>query len=60
LHATSTRPLAGAAAFAAPIPVNFDSVGVDKKAIERLLEEYTKAASTNDQARFEALLLRCL
>jgi len=44
-------------AHAAPISVSFDSVGVDKKAIEHLLEEYTKAVSTKDQARFEALLL---
>lgn len=44
-------------AYAAPIPANFDSVGGDKKAIEQLLEEYTTAVSTKDQARFETLLL---
>lgn len=51
----STLPVT--TAYAAPVPADFESVGVDRKAIERLLEEYTEAVSTRDQARFEVLLL---
>jgi hypothetical protein len=44
-------------AIADPIPVAFDSVGADRKAIDLLLETYTKAVSTKNQALFETLLL---
>lgn len=43
--------------YAAPGPERFDSVGEDRVAIEKLLTEYTAAVSTQDQSRFEALLL---
>ena len=42
---------------AAPSYSQFESVGPDRVAIEKLLAEYTAAVSTKDQARFEALLL---
>ena len=41
----------------APIPARFDSRGADRRAIEALLEAYTRAVSTKDQALFETLLL---
>ncbi len=44
-------------ASAAPIPQNFDSTGADRQAIETLLETYTRAVSTKNQALFETLLL---
>ena len=40
-----------------PIPPSFDSVGDDRSAIEALLNSYTKAVSSKDQALFETLLL---
>jgi hypothetical protein len=46
-----------APASAAPTAARFDSVGEDRKAIEVLLDTYTKAVSTKDQALFETLLL---
>ncbi|MES2057660.1 MAG: nuclear transport factor 2 family protein [Pseudomonadota bacterium] len=42
---------------ATPVPASFDSTGTDKAAIETLLDSYTKAVSTKDQALFESLLL---
>lgn len=44
-------------AMAAPIPAAFESVGEDRKAIEALLDTYTKAVSGKDQALFETILL---
>ena len=46
-----------AAAQAVPIPSRFDSVGPDRHAIEVLLDTYTRAVSTKDEALFETLLL---
>ena len=40
-----------------PIPPGFESVGDDRKAIDALLGNYTKAVSSKDQALFETLLL---
>ena len=40
-----------------PIPPGFESVGNDRKAIDALLGNYTKAVSSKDQALFETLLL---
>jgi hypothetical protein len=40
-----------------PIPSNFASTGADRQAIQTLLDAYTKAVSTKDQALFETLLL---
>jgi hypothetical protein len=42
---------------AQPIPVKFESVGSDRAAILDILNTYTKAVSTRDQALFETLLL---
>jgi len=42
---------------ATPIPSNFASTGADRQAIETLLDTYTRAVSTKDQALFETLLL---
>jgi hypothetical protein len=39
------------------IPASFDSAGEDRKAIEKLLDSYTRAVSFKDQALFESLLL---
>ncbi len=39
------------------IPSGFASTGVDRSAIENLLDTYTRAVSTKDQALFETLLL---
>ncbi|UAJ09099.1 nuclear transport factor 2 family protein [Glacieibacterium megasporae] len=36
---------------------SFESVGDDRRAIQTLLDTYTKAVSTKDQALFETLLL---
>ena len=48
-------PLVSAAAM--PVPSSFESTGDDRKAIETLLQSYTKAVSTKDEALFESLLL---
>lgn len=42
---------------AEPVPSNFESVGADRAAIMALLDDYTRAVSTKDQALFETLLL---
>lgn len=47
---------ASAAPTASP-PQAFDSTGSDRRAIQALLDAYTQAVSTKDQAAFEALLL---
>jgi hypothetical protein len=44
-------------ALATPVPADFESVGDDRKAIEELLDTYTKAVSSKNQALFETLLL---
>jgi hypothetical protein len=49
--------LSPAAGEAVSIPAQFDSVGADRQAIAALLDSYTKAVSTKDQALFETLLL---
>lgn len=51
--------LAGAAApgVAKPIPPSFTSTGADRAAIQVLLDTFTKAVSTKNQALFETLLL---
>jgi len=46
-----------ASARATPIPAGFDSTGEDRRAIEALLNTYTTAVSTKNQALFETLLL---
>ena len=50
-------PWCGAQTPATPIPSSFESTGEDRLAIEALLDTYTKAVSTKDQALFETLLL---
>ena len=45
------------AAQTTPIPTNFQSTGADRAAIQVLLDTYTKAVSTKDQALFETVLL---
>jgi hypothetical protein len=40
-----------------PASSNFESAGADRAAIEALLDTYTRAVSTKDQALFETLLL---
>jgi hypothetical protein len=40
-----------------PASSNFESTGVDRAAIEALLDTYTRAVSTKNQALFETLLL---
>ena len=40
-----------------PIPHSFESTGADRVAIQALLDNYTKAVSTKNQALFETLLL---
>jgi hypothetical protein len=42
---------------AMPIPTRFDSIGADREAIGAVLDTYTKAVSTKDEALFETLLL---
>lgn len=44
-------------ASATPIPARFDSAGEDRKAIQALLDTYTKAVSSKNEALFETLLL---
>jgi hypothetical protein len=51
----STGLLTGA--IAAPIPADFRSTGEDRRAIETLLDTYTRAVSGKDQALFETLLI---
>ncbi|GGF35892.1 hypothetical protein GCM10011611_47800 [Aliidongia dinghuensis] len=46
-----------AAPYRTPVPATFESKGEDRQAIEGLLDNYTKAVSTKDQALFESLLL---
>lgn len=46
-----------AAPYQTAVPATFESGGEDRRTIERLLENYTKAVSTKDQAMFESLLL---
>jgi hypothetical protein len=46
-----------APAYATPIPTRFDSAGADRAAIEALLDTYTKAVSSKNEALFETLLL---
>lgn len=48
---------ASTAARATPIPPSFKSSAPDRAAIQALLDTYTKAVSTKDQALFETLLL---
>ena len=48
-HAAGTVPSA--------IPSEFAGTGADRSAIEKLLDTYTRAVSTQDQALFETLLL---
>jgi len=50
-------PWCQAQAPATSIPSSFESTGADRRAIEALLESYTRAVSTKDQALFETLLL---
>ncbi len=59
LAATLLVALAATATPAAttPIPPSFDSTGADRQAIQALLDTYTRAVSTKDQALFETLLL---
>ena len=40
-----------------PIPSSFQSTGADRAAIQALLDNYTKAVSSKNQALFESLLL---
>jgi hypothetical protein len=40
-----------------PIPPQFAGTGTDRQAIEALLDTYTRAVSTKDEALFETLLL---
>jgi hypothetical protein len=53
----ATALLAHAQAASTPIPSTFASTGADRAAIEALLDTYTRAVSTKDQALFETLLL---
>jgi hypothetical protein len=46
-----------AAPYHTPVPATFESRGDDRRAIAKLLDDYTKAVSTKDQALFESLLL---
>lgn len=46
-----------ASSHATPIPGGFDSTGEERRAIETLLNTYTTAVSTKNQALFETLLL---
>lgn len=46
-----------AAPYRTPVPATFESHGADRRAIVKLLDTYTKAVSTKDQALFETLLL---
>lgn len=54
--ALSVAP-AMAAPYRMPVPATFESRGEDRTAIGVLLDTYTKAVSTKDQALFESLLL---
>jgi len=44
-----------AAPYQTPVPARFDGADSDRKAIEALLDMYTKAASTKDESLFETL-----
>lgn len=62
LHLAATLFVALAASppdFAAttPVPPSFDSTGADRRAIEALLDTYTRAVSTKDEKLFETILL---
>lgn len=46
-----------AASCQTPVPATFESTGPDRKAIETLLDTYTRAVSSKNQALFETLLL---
>ncbi len=50
-------PLSEAQPLQPPVPSSFESTGPDRQAIETLLETYTRAVSTKDQALFESILL---
>lgn len=52
----SATPLV-AASYRTPVPATFESRGADRRAIEALLETYTRAVSTKNHALFESLLL---
>ena len=49
--------LASTASHAAPIPAHFESDGADRAAIVTLLDTYTAAVSSKNEALFETLLL---
>ena len=40
-----------------PVRASFESVGADRRAIQALLDTYTRAVSTKDEALFETVLL---
>lgn len=40
-----------------PVRASFESVGADRRAIQALLDTYTRAVSTKDETLFETLLL---
>ncbi|PNG25450.1 hypothetical protein [Methylocella silvestris] len=46
-----------AAPYRTPVPATFESRGADRRAIVKVLDTYTKAVSTKNQALFESLLL---
>ena len=50
-------PMCQAQSPSTPIPSTFESVGEDRRAIEALLDTYTRAVSRKDEALFETLLL---
>ncbi|MBC7666684.1 MAG: hypothetical protein H7276_23330 [Caulobacter sp.] len=50
-------PCCQAQAASTSVPSSFESTGVDRLAIEALLDTYTRSVSTKDQALFETLLL---
>lgn len=54
--AASATPLA-ASPYRTPVPATFASRGADRKAIETILANYTRAVSTKDRALFESQLL---
>ncbi len=53
----AVMPLCQAQNSVAPTSSNFESTGEDRKAIETLLDTYTRAVSTKNQALFETILL---
>ncbi len=54
---TMVTPTVMAVPYRTAVPATFESRGDDRQAIAKLLEDYTKAVSTKDQALFESLLL---